>query len=179
MLITPERVTASVTNTFRHLNQCCGSIVPFLPGGAERSGFQVASTLDVMEVDLDLRKLVKETPVAQRRGMVSWRREGTGVLRYLHATVQRTTVSSAPRAPINKHGEQKINNVGRLTPGAWIESSTAMGSDLWAAEALQVAETEVGVGLMVDRSADAAVRVAGGRTDQATRLPISVVRPDS
>jgi len=101
------------------------------------------------------------------------------VIRLLHAAVQRTTVSSASRAPINTHGEREINNVGRLTPGAGIESSTAMGSDLWAAEALQVAETEVGVGVMVDRSADAAVRVAGGRTDQATRLPISALRPDS
>jgi hypothetical protein len=32
--------------------------------------------------------------------------------------------------------------VGRLTPWAWIESSTAMGSDQTAAEALQEAETE-------------------------------------
>jgi hypothetical protein len=31
-----------------------------------------------------------------------------------------------------------------------------MGSDLWAAEALQEAETEVGVGVMVDRTADVA-----------------------
>jgi len=132
-----------------------------------------------MEVNLDLRKLVSERLVAQRRGMVSSRREGRGVVRLLHATVQRTTVSAAPGAPINAHGERKIKNVGRLTPGAGIGSSTAMGSDLWAAEALQVAETEVGVGLMVDRGADAAVRVAGGRTDQATRLPISALRPDS
>ena len=133
-------------NSSAHLNQCCGSIVPFLPGGAEGPGFQVASTLDVMEVDLDLRKLVKETPVAQRRGMLSSRRGGRGLVRLLHATVQRTTVSSATRAPITRTGNKRINNVGRLTPGAGNESSTAMGSDLWAAEALQVTETEVGVG---------------------------------
>jgi hypothetical protein len=30
----------------------------------------------------------------------------------------------------------------------------AMGSDLWAAEALQEAETEVGVGVMLDRTGD-------------------------
>jgi hypothetical protein len=73
----------------------------------------------------------------------------------------------------------KVGNVGRLTPGAGIESSTAMGSDLWAAEALQEAETEVGVGVMIDRSAYAAVRVAGGRTDRLTRRPISALRPES
>lgn len=93
------------------------------------------------------------------------------MIRLLHATVQRTTVSSATRAPITRTGNRRINNVGRLTPGAGIESSTAMGSDLWAAEALQVTETEVGVGVMVDRGADAAVRVAGGRTDRANPSP--------
>jgi len=101
------------------------------------------------------------------------------VIRLLHAAVQRTTVSSASRAPINTHGEREINNVGRLTPGAGIESSTAMGSDLWAAEALQVAETEVGVGVVMDRGADAGVRVPGGRTDQRARRPISALWPDS
>jgi hypothetical protein len=35
--------------------------------------------------------------------------------------------------------------VGRLTPGAGIESSTGLTSDQTAAEALQEAETEVGV----------------------------------
>ena len=40
--------------------------------------------------------------------------------------------------------DRRIDNVGRLTPGAGIESSTQMGSDLTAAEALQEAETEVG-----------------------------------
>ena len=132
-----------------------------------RTGFQATSTLDVMEVDLDLRKLVSETLVAQRRGLISSRREGRGVIRLLHATVQRTTVSSASGASITRTGNKRINNVGRLTPGAGIERSTRMGSDLWAAEALQVTETEVGVGVMVDRGADAAVRVAGGRTDRA------------
>ena len=35
--------------------------------------------------------------------------------------------------------------MGRLTPGAGIESSTGLTSDQTAAEALQEAETEVGV----------------------------------
>jgi hypothetical protein len=51
--------------------------------------------------------------------------------------------------------------VGRLTLGAGIESSTAMGSDLWAAEALQEAETEVGVAVMIDRCAWVAVARPG------------------
>lgn len=48
--------------------------------------------------------------------------------------------------------DRRIDNVGRLTPGAGIESSTRMGSDQTAAEALQEAETEVGVAVKVDRS---------------------------
>ena len=45
---------------------CRGSIVPFRPGGAERSGFGTASTLDVMEAHHDLRKFITELPVAQQ-----------------------------------------------------------------------------------------------------------------
>jgi len=146
-LIPPERVTASVNNVSRCLRQCCGSIVPFRPGGAERSGFHPASTLDVMmEVDHDLRKFITETFVAQRRGMLSSGREASGSVRSPHGTVQRRTVSATRRTRAGAEVELRIDNVGRLTPGAGIESSTAMGSDLWAAEALQEAETEVGVG---------------------------------
>ena len=47
--------------------------------------------------------------------------------------------------------DPRIDNVGRLTPGAGIESSTRMGSDQTAAEALQEAEAEVGVAVKVDR----------------------------
>jgi hypothetical protein len=145
-LIPPERVTALVNNTSRCLRQCCGSIVPFRPGGAERSGFLQASTLDVMEVDHDLRKFIAETPVAQRRGMLSSGREASGNVRSPHRTVQRRTVSATRGTRAGAEVELQIDNVGRLTPGAGIRSSTAMGSDLWAAEALQEAETEVGVG---------------------------------
>ena len=52
--------------------------------------------------------------------------------------------------------------MGRLTPGAGIETSTQMGSDQTAAEALQEAETEVGVAGKVDRMSGA-VRASGPR----------------
>ena len=47
--------------------------------------------------------------------------------------------------------DRRIDNVGLLTLGAGIESSTRTGSDLTAAEALQEAETEVGTEVKVDR----------------------------
>ena len=40
--------------------------------------------------------------------------------------------------------DRRIDNVGRLTLGAGIESPTRTGSDQTAAEALQEAETVVG-----------------------------------
>ncbi|GIF08048.1 hypothetical protein Asi03nite_55860 [Actinoplanes siamensis] len=52
--------------------------------------------------------------------------------------------------------------MGWLTPEKGIESSTRMGSDQVAAEALQEAETEVGAGGKVDRMGDA-VRGSGPR----------------
>jgi hypothetical protein len=55
---------------------CRGSIVPFRPGGAERSSFETASTLDVMEVHHDLRKFITELPIAQRCVVLSSGREG-------------------------------------------------------------------------------------------------------
>jgi len=94
-LIPPERVTLSVNNTSRSLRQCCGPIVPFRPGGAERSGFLVASTLDVMEVDHDLRKFIVETAVAQRQGMLSSGCEASGTRRALGAAKQGKTVLTA------------------------------------------------------------------------------------
>ena len=68
-----------------------------------------------------------------------------------------------------------MNNVGRLTPGAGIESPTLLTSDLTATEALQEAETEVGVAEWFDRSADAAR--AGCRTDVPIGLPFDRSRP--
>ena len=59
---------------------------------------------------------------------------------------------------------RRIDNVARLTPETGIESSTRMGSDQMAAEALQEAETEVAVARTVDpgegvRSTDSAIDV--------------------
>lgn len=56
---------------------------------------------------------------------------------------------------------------------------TAMAGDLWAAEVLWEAETDIGVEGMIDRDAYAAMRVAGGRTDRLTRRSISALRPES
>jgi hypothetical protein len=128
-LITPERVTALVNKTSRTLRQCCGSIVPFRPGGAERSGFLQASTLDVMEVDHDLRKFITETPVAQRRGMLSSGREASGSVRSLRATVQRRTVSVAGGG---HRGVRKWNSKSTM----WGDSLQGRGSGAlrrWAA----------------------------------------------
>ena len=60
-------------------------------------------------------------------------------------------------APSGVGSDRARINVGHLTLGAGIDSSTAMGSDLWAAEALQEAETEVGTAVSVRSEA----RVAG------------------
>jgi hypothetical protein len=80
-----------------------------------------------MEALHDLRKFITELPVAQRCVVLSSGRE-------------------ADRGADPGRGTlQHRKNVGRLTPWAGIESSTAMGSDQTAAEALQEAETEVGV----------------------------------
>ena len=49
----------------------------------------------------------------------------------------------------------------RLTPGWGIESFAELGSDQTAAEALQEAETEVGLGVMVVSGANGSVRATG------------------
>jgi hypothetical protein len=56
--------------------------------------------------------------------------------------------------------DRRIDNVKRLTPGVGIESFMKFDSDQRAAEALQVAETEVGVVVGVDRSTTG-LRAAG------------------
>ena len=66
--------------------------------------------------------------------------------------------------------DRRIDNVGRLTPGAGIET----GSDLTAAEALQEAETEVGTAGKWDRRAGLPVI-----HDRPTRRSISALRPES
>jgi hypothetical protein len=132
-----------------------------------------------MEVHHDLRKFITELAVAQRRHVLSSGREACGATDLVAMTVQGGTVSAAQSASTGAVVERVIINVGQLTLGAETESSTAMGSDLWAAEALQEAETEVGAAVMIDRGADVAVRVPGRRTDRLTRRPISALRPES
>lgn len=114
-----------------------------------------------MEARHDLRKFIAEFAVAQRRGVISSGRDASdGVGRVV--TVQHR------------------RNVGRLTPWAGIESSTATGSDQTATEALQEAETEVGVTGMVDRGAYVSrAGLTAWRTDRLTRRPMSALRPES
>jgi hypothetical protein len=114
-----------------------------------------------MEVHHDLRKFITELPVAQRRHVLSSGREASCATSPVDLTVQGGAVSTAPWVSTAAEADPEIINVGQLTLGAEIESSMAMGSDLWAAGALQEAETEVGVAVMIDRDAEAAVRAVG------------------
>jgi len=79
-----------------------------------------------MEAHHDLRKFIAELAVAQSCAVLSSGREAT--------------CFNSAGSP-GQHWEI----VGRLTPWAGIESSTAISSDQTAADALQEAETEVGV----------------------------------
>jgi len=88
-----------------------------------------------MEVHHDLRKFITELSIAQRCVVLSSGRDAEHGVGSARVTVWYR------------------KNVGRLTPWAGIESSTANSSDQTAAEALQEAETEVGVRVMVDRGA--------------------------
>ena len=137
--------------------QCRASIVPFGPGGAKGSGFVQASILDVMGARHDLRKFITELPVAERVAMLSSSREHPWPGRPGQKISQRGGMGTpewagAPaKTDQRPETDRRIDNVGRLTPGAGIESSTRMGSDQTAAEALQEAETEVGAAVKVDR----------------------------
>jgi hypothetical protein len=133
-----------------------------------------------MEAHHDLRKFITESAVAQRCGVLSSGRDASGTDDPARVTAQPAAVPAVTIAPLGVGMDRVFINVGRLTLGAGIESSTAMGSDLWAAEALQEAETEVGVGVMIDRTANVAERSARrGRTDRLTRRANSALRPES
>jgi hypothetical protein len=114
-----------------------------------------------MEGDHDLRKFITESAIAPRRGVFSSGRAARGAEGLVRLTVQGGGALPAGRMTVGGGVEPDISNVGRLTLGAGIESSRAMGSDLWAAEALQEAETEVGVAVMIDRAPATALRAAG------------------
>jgi hypothetical protein len=137
----------------RDCGRCHGAIVPFPPGGAERSGFLSASTLDVMEGHRDLRKFTTGTVVAERCGVLSSGREARGDInrrrvRAQHPVVRTGQWGRAVRCSAAAT-DRRIDNVKRLTPWWGIESLTTLDSDQKAAEALQEAETEVGLGPMV------------------------------
>ena len=109
-----------------------------------------------MEARHDLRKFITELPVAQRCAVLSSGRDAE---------------SSIAPVFVKLHYRQIV---GRLTPWAGIESPTAMASDQTAAEALQEAETEVGVAVKVGQG-------PGYRSsiDRPTRRLISALRPES
>ena len=146
---------------------CVNSYVAHCQG--ERFRFRSSKYARYMEARHDLRKFITELPVAQRGAVLSsgrelptpgrpvgevsarWRDDVVGAGAGPGETDQRP--ARASRRAIDR----RIDNVGRLTPGAGIETSTQMGSVLMAAEALQEAETEVGTAVWVASEA----RVAG------------------
>ena len=132
-----------------------------------------------MEDHHDLRKFIVELPVAQRCVVLSSGREVDCAVNPRRVTVQYQG-SSDDRAGVGQPPNgSRMNNVGRLTPGAGIESSTALTSDLTATEALQEAETEVGVAEWWIGVRTLPVRGAGQRADRPTVRPISALRPES
>jgi hypothetical protein len=169
------RDTHSGSNSSSYLSQCCESIVPFLPGGAERSGFVPASTLDVMEVDPDLRKFITETPAAQRRGMLS-----SG------CTARTRSDDCAVQDGFGARGGRRPEQWSTGKSTLWRDSLRGRGSVAprrWAATYGPLRrcrrQEAKSVPVRIDRSADTAVRVCDGRTDHLTRRPISALRPES
>ena len=98
-----------------------------------------------MEVHRDLRKLMSAGVVAQRRGALSSGRDARGVEHHHRVSAQRPEVGTRWQSRTAVGTDREIDNVKRLTLGVGIESLMRLGSDQTAAEALQVAETEVGV----------------------------------
>ena len=110
-----------------------------------------------MEAGHDLGKFITELPVAERGVVLSSGREllapgrpGQLIAHRVEMTTARLVRTSA-ESDRRDETEQRIDNVGLLTLGAGIESSTRRGSDQKAAEALQEAETEVGTQVKVVR----------------------------
>ena len=98
-----------------------------------------------MEAHHDLRKFITELPIAERCVVLSSGREGDCDRDPRRVTVQDKAVSDDRAGVGQPSNGSRIDNVGRLTPGAGIESPMTLTSDLTAAQALQEAETEVGV----------------------------------
>ncbi|MFF0377580.1 hypothetical protein [Actinoplanes missouriensis] len=118
-----------------------------------------------MEARHDLGKFITELAVAQRGVVLSSGREllgsESGVQKIAQCRVMVSMRSVAGHRPRSvSRNNRRIDNVGRLTPETGIESSTRIGRDQMAAEALQEAETEVGVAGF-GRADAGAVRFAG------------------
>jgi hypothetical protein len=102
-----------------------------------------------MEARHDLGKFITELTVAQRGAVLSSGQEllgsesGEKIAQCRVMVAMRSVPGHRPRSVTRIN--RRIANVARLTPKTGIESSTRMGSDQMAAEALQEAETEVGV----------------------------------
>ncbi len=103
-----------------------------------------------MEGCHDLRKPIIETVVAQRCGVLSSGREARGDIARRRVRAQHPATRTALCERATRYTaagtDRRIDNVKRLTPWWGIESLTKLNSDQTAAEALQEAETEVGVG---------------------------------
>jgi hypothetical protein len=138
----------------------------------ERFRFRSSKYARYMEARHDLRKFITELPVAERGAVLSSGREllasGRPVQKIAHGVEMTTArcVRTSLESDQSPKTDRRIDNVGRLTPGAGIETSTQMDSDQTAAEALQEAETEVGAAVKVDR-------------DHPSRRPMSALRPQS
>jgi hypothetical protein len=96
-----------------------------------------------MQARRDLGKFITESAAAQRRAVLSSGREADCDVNLGRVVVQRRVT------------------VRRLTPGAGIESLTAMGSDQTAAEALQRQRPKSAFEAMVDRGTYVAARADG------------------
>ncbi len=131
--------------------------------------FSFRRTLVTMTDRDDLRKFITELAVAQRGVVLSSGREllgsesGGQMIAQCRVMVSMRSVAGHRSGSVSRNN-RRIDNVARLTPKTGIESSTRMGSDQMAAEALQEAETEVVVARSVDpgegvRSTDSAIDV--------------------
>lgn len=140
---------------------CVNSYVPHRRG--ERFQFRSSKYARCMQARHDLRKFITELTVAQRGAVLSSGRVLPAPGRPVRKIAQGGEMTTSRRVRASDETDQRpekdrrIDNVGCLTPGAGIETSTRMGSDLMAAEALQEAETEVGTAVWVASEA----RVAG------------------
>jgi hypothetical protein len=128
------------------------------PWRGERFRFPSSQYARCMEARHDLGKFITELTVAERGAVLSSGRDlgsafsGQKIAQCVGtATARQARVTGKPDH--RPETDRRIDNVGRLTPGAGIETSTRMGSDQTAAEALQEAETEVGVAVKGHRRA--------------------------